>query len=116
MKSLDNIPAEIRDKFNPMFASELSKIVRVKSQRRELLGFADPVAEKSSEVNDSELIEQLSQSFQSATLDRPKSLPRDLNRRTKQINPATSERALNSISAHEALFGSRPKSREDQSH
>ena len=39
VKSLDNIPAEIRDKFDPMFATELSKIVRQKSQRRELLGF-----------------------------------------------------------------------------
>ena len=41
-KSIDNIPIEIRDQFNPTFALELNKIVRQKSKRRELLGFDDP--------------------------------------------------------------------------
>ena len=104
VKSVDNLPKEIRDKFNPLFANELNKMVRQKSQRRELLGFTDPAVK---DVSDENVIDQLD--HWNATLDRPthKSLPRDLNRANRQ---STSERALNGLSAHEALFGGRTKS------
>ena len=59
---MDNIPKEIRDKFNPIFAKELNTIVRQKSHRRELLGFEDPIKPITS---DEDILEQF-ESFQNS--------------------------------------------------
>ena len=41
-KSMENIPVEIREQFNPAFAQELNRLVRQKSKKREETGFQDP--------------------------------------------------------------------------
>ena len=41
-KSMENVPVEIREQFNPAFAQELNRLVRQKSKKREETGFQDP--------------------------------------------------------------------------
>ena len=41
-KSMENIPVEIREQFNPAFAQELNRLVRQKSKHREESGFQEP--------------------------------------------------------------------------
>ena len=51
-KSLENIPVEIREQFNPAFAQELNKLVRQKSKRREEEGFVEPTSREHIDEDD----------------------------------------------------------------
>ncbi|CAG5080783.1 Oidioi.mRNA.OKI2018_I69.PAR.g9706.t1.cds [Oikopleura dioica] len=104
-KSVENLPKEIRDKFDPTFAKELHTIVRQKSQRRELFGFSDPTAQKNANASNPDLFSEIENSFKSSTPRSPRRSDSEIiERATMRSKTSQKPSPENRKSAHEALF------------
>ncbi|CBY14741.1 unnamed protein product [Oikopleura dioica] len=104
-KSVENLPAEIRDKFDPTFAKELHTIVRQKSQRRELFGFSDPTELKNANASNPDLFSEIENSFKSSTPRSPRRSDSEiLDQATTRSKTQNRQYSENRKSAHEALF------------
>lgn len=103
-KSMENIPVEIREQFNPAFAQELNRLVRQKSKKREETGFQDPNDRSIHEDDFTGKLNTLSRKSDMQQTTRRGSVSNTLGRIKTKSQEHLSNETTKNRSAYEALY------------